>query len=352
MLRLIDILRQIRPLNFVDPRKRRDRLEEGSPNLPSSGVINACPKCLCPSLHVKIATPVERNRCQSTDALSSVYDDVQENGIDLLEDEESTNMLTKEIEELKIEANSEFFQGCDADPNLPVDEIKNIDKPDIGFDVKRIHSSLSIESDEESSSQSFLSAKDMQEAQPQKNPEETCLCSCHSKVIDDALETPENYLLETSSHLNDEHSTKYEEGVIIPEIHRNGNLDDTSLNEGTMVFEENISNGLEEIGSLGNEDVIKIDDKEDRILKTEDDDSVKVAETTKTEHKDNEKDESGNDVLTAPIMQLMPPKYRKKREEVRERVKVHNPEDPDSVCALIFVKDRTTAKIIYRLLKV
>lgn len=43
---------------------------------------------------------------------------------------------------------------------------------------------------------------------------------------------------------------------------------------------------------------------------------------------------------------------RKRRDEVKEKVKVHNPEDPDSVCGLIFVHHRNMAKIIYRLLKV
>ncbi|XP_066967294.1 endoribonuclease Dcr-1-like [Macrobrachium rosenbergii] len=44
-------------------------------------------------------------------------------------------------------------------------------------------------------------------------------------------------------------------------------------------------------------------------------------------------------------------KGRKRRDEVKEKVKVHNPEDPDSVCGLIFVHHRNIAKIIYRLLK-
>ncbi|KAK7079634.1 Endoribonuclease Dicer [Halocaridina rubra] len=44
-------------------------------------------------------------------------------------------------------------------------------------------------------------------------------------------------------------------------------------------------------------------------------------------------------------------KGRKRRDEVKEKVKVHNPEDPDSVCGLIFVRHRNIAKIIYRLLK-
>lgn len=43
---------------------------------------------------------------------------------------------------------------------------------------------------------------------------------------------------------------------------------------------------------------------------------------------------------------------RRRRDEVKEKVKVHNPEDPDSVCGLIFVHHRNMAKIIYRLLKV
>lgn len=43
---------------------------------------------------------------------------------------------------------------------------------------------------------------------------------------------------------------------------------------------------------------------------------------------------------------------RKRRDEVKEKVKVHNPDDPDSVCGLIFVHHRNIAKIIYRLLKV
>ncbi|KAK8401969.1 hypothetical protein O3P69_001215 [Scylla paramamosain] len=42
---------------------------------------------------------------------------------------------------------------------------------------------------------------------------------------------------------------------------------------------------------------------------------------------------------------------RKRRDEVKEKVKVHNPDDPDSVCGLIFVHHRNIAKIIYRLLK-
>lgn len=45
-------------------------------------------------------------------------------------------------------------------------------------------------------------------------------------------------------------------------------------------------------------------------------------------------------------------KGRKRRDDVKEKVKVHNPEDPDSVCGLIFVHHRNIAKIIYRLLKV
>nr|ACC62400.2 ribonuclease III [Penaeus monodon] len=44
-------------------------------------------------------------------------------------------------------------------------------------------------------------------------------------------------------------------------------------------------------------------------------------------------------------------KGRKRRDDVKEKVKVHNPEDPDSVCGLIFVHHRSMAKIIYRLLK-
>lgn len=54
------------------------------------------------------------------------------------------------------------------------------------------------------------------------------------------------------------------------------------------------------------------------------------------------------------LAQLLPAggKGRKRRDEVKEKVKVHNPEDPDSVCGLIFVQHRNTAKIIYRLLKV
>nr|XP_053644192.1 endoribonuclease Dicer-like [Cherax quadricarinatus] len=44
-------------------------------------------------------------------------------------------------------------------------------------------------------------------------------------------------------------------------------------------------------------------------------------------------------------------KGRKRRDDVKEKVKVHNPEDPDSVCGLIFVHHRNMAKIIYRLLK-
>lgn len=43
---------------------------------------------------------------------------------------------------------------------------------------------------------------------------------------------------------------------------------------------------------------------------------------------------------------------RRRRDEVKEKVKVHNPEDPDSVCGLVFVHHRNMAKIIYRLLKV
>lgn len=43
---------------------------------------------------------------------------------------------------------------------------------------------------------------------------------------------------------------------------------------------------------------------------------------------------------------------RRRRDEVKEKVKVHNPDDPDSVCGLIFVHHRNMAKIIYRLLKV
>lgn len=45
-------------------------------------------------------------------------------------------------------------------------------------------------------------------------------------------------------------------------------------------------------------------------------------------------------------------KGRKRRDDIKEKVKVHNPEDPDSVCGLIFVHHRSMAKIIYRLLKV
>ena len=45
-------------------------------------------------------------------------------------------------------------------------------------------------------------------------------------------------------------------------------------------------------------------------------------------------------------------KGRRRRDEVKEKVKVHNPDDPDSVCGLIFVHHRNIAKIIYRLLKV
>ena len=45
-------------------------------------------------------------------------------------------------------------------------------------------------------------------------------------------------------------------------------------------------------------------------------------------------------------------KRRKGDIEVKEKVKVHNPDDPDSVCGLIFVSNCTTAKMLYRLLKV
>ena len=59
------------------------------------------------------------------------------------------------------------------------------------------------------------------------------------------------------------------------------------------------------------------------------------------------------DSLAATLVQIMPAgKMKKRREDVKEKVKVHNPDDPESVCALIFVKERNTAKIIYRLLKV
>ncbi|KAK3886818.1 hypothetical protein Pcinc_009043 [Petrolisthes cinctipes] len=53
------------------------------------------------------------------------------------------------------------------------------------------------------------------------------------------------------------------------------------------------------------------------------------------------------------LAQLLPAggKGRKRRDEVKEKVKVHNPEDPDSVCGLVFVQHRNMAKIIYRLLK-
>ena len=45
-------------------------------------------------------------------------------------------------------------------------------------------------------------------------------------------------------------------------------------------------------------------------------------------------------------------KRRRYDAEVKEKVKVHNPDDPDSVCGLIFVHRSTTAKMVYRLLKV
>ena len=55
------------------------------------------------------------------------------------------------------------------------------------------------------------------------------------------------------------------------------------------------------------------------------------------------------------LASLLPPgvmtRQRKRKEEAKEKVKVHNPDDPDSVCGLIFVHKRTTAKIVYRLLK-
>ncbi|KAF2366634.1 Ribonuclease III domain [Trinorchestia longiramus] len=44
-------------------------------------------------------------------------------------------------------------------------------------------------------------------------------------------------------------------------------------------------------------------------------------------------------------------KKRRGEAEVKEKVKVHNPDDPDSVCGLIFVHSSTTAKMLYRLLK-
>ncbi|KAG7161841.1 endoribonuclease Dicer-like 2 [Homarus americanus] len=76
----------------------------------------------------------------------------------------------------------------------------------------------------------------------------------------------------------------------------------------------------------------------------------------------NEMDEPGSSpqvvsseaVAMADTLALLLPsggKGRKRRDDVKEKVKVHNPEDPDSVCGLIFVHHRNMAKIIYRLLK-
>ncbi|XP_071514662.1 endoribonuclease Dcr-1 isoform X2 [Panulirus ornatus] len=76
----------------------------------------------------------------------------------------------------------------------------------------------------------------------------------------------------------------------------------------------------------------------------------------------NETDGSGSSVplasseaaAMADTLALLLPgggKGRKRRDDVKEKVKVHNPEDPDSVCGLIFVHHRNIAKIIYRLLK-
>lgn len=43
---------------------------------------------------------------------------------------------------------------------------------------------------------------------------------------------------------------------------------------------------------------------------------------------------------------------RRRHGEAREKVKIHNPEDPDSVCGIVFVRESYTAKLLYRLLKV
>jgi hypothetical protein len=45
-------------------------------------------------------------------------------------------------------------------------------------------------------------------------------------------------------------------------------------------------------------------------------------------------------------------KKRRAEMEVKEKVKVHNPDDPDSVCGLVFVRSSTTARMLYRLFKV
>lgn len=62
---------------------------------------------------------------------------------------------------------------------------------------------------------------------------------------------------------------------------------------------------------------------------------------------------SNSKATTAPDQQpmLRGNKRRKGDIEIKEKVKVHNPDDPDSVCGLIFVDNGTTAKMIYRLLK-
>ncbi|KAB7495069.1 hypothetical protein Anas_10431 [Armadillidium nasatum] len=106
-----------------------------------------------------------------------------------------------------------------------------------------------------------------------------------------------------------------------------------------------------EVKEVKHNDINSSDNSEDVVVSNCDN---KIGDEANEGEKSTTKAPTSEAVAMADTLaQLLPNavRTRRRRDEVREKVKVHNPDDPDSVCGLIFVQQRTTAKIIYRLLK-
>ncbi|XP_045623437.1 endoribonuclease Dcr-1 isoform X2 [Procambarus clarkii] len=127
-----------------------------------------------------------------------------------------------------------------------------------------------------------------------------------------------------------------------------------------------VDDNVEQMDASDNSEENKVNAEESKITSTPNTCTASVTNFPANSgvglNSNKEKDQAGSSApavsseaaAMADTLALLLPsggKGRKRRDDVKEKVKVHNPEDPDSVCGLIFVHHRNMAKIIYRLLK-
>ncbi|KAA0198755.1 Dicer [Hyalella azteca] len=369
VLRLISILRRIRPIHFVDPRNRnKQSTEESGPdasaggsdnqNLPKEEVCRSCGRMLADPDDVNVSmTPVNPG------SHSVVVETKLENyNLDhIVPDASITEVTDDDIKRLQKQG---WFNECDeGQKNTGV----SLDLPD-GCDFKpdACDSSQGVE----------YSTNDHDVNDGQMNVNLKNLMNKHVKFRDVDLESVSSF--QSCSDLPSNSSLEEGKSQLSPKI--NGFRPDEDLCNMCDDLKINDSENCDccDDGELKLTRQVLIEGCDvpslsvDGLVQHGADSLCAAAHSdTKTQpktafatgfnqaagshnakfHITASKSQVNGVVTSAFPTQGRGGKKRRAEMEVKEKVKVHNPDDPDSVCGLVFVRSSTTAKMLYRLFK-